>query len=355
MGVVTVITFLLCFVGMKLCFAKDSIHDDYLSKPCADSVKGIFVLMVLNGHLSQYIELGNTLLEWPYILVEDWISQCIVAPFLFCSGYGIFYSFVNKQGLAYIKGMPRKRMLPTLVHFDLALILFLIMNLILGIQYTPIEYITALVGWNSVGNSTWFIYATLCMYVIVYIAGHISWKLKDETKRLNCFTVLTLLGTVAYILIMMNFKQHVYYNTILCFPVGVIYGRFKEKIDVQMKKLSVWLIVAAVLAAVYLCSLVWGNYYWRAPVFAVLVCVITMRFRICNPILHWLGSHIFEIYILQRLPQIIFSELGFNKNQYIFAALCIPVTLVGAWLFKKLMKQVDRLLLPKQKVAAGKE
>lgn len=355
MGIITVLTFALCFVGMKLCFRKNRIHEDYLSKPCADSVKGIFVLMVLNGHLSQYITLGSSVLDMPYILVEDWIAQCIVAPFLFCSGYGIFYSFVNKQGLRYIKGMPRKRVLPTLVHFDIALVLFLVMNLILGIKYPPIEYITALVGWNSVGNSTWFIYATLCMYVIVYLAGHISWKLKDKEKQLNCFSALILLGTVAYILIMMNFKQQVYYNTILCFPVGVIYGRFKEKIDNHMKKLSVWLIVAVALACVYLFSLVYGTYYWRAPIFAVLVCTITMRFRICNPILRWLGEHIFEIYILQRIPQIVFTHLGLNENQYIFALLCVPVTLVGAWLFKKLMKQVDRLLLPKQKVAAGKE
>lgn len=344
MGIITVITFLLCFVGMKFAFNKEGIHKDYLSMPCANSVKGIFVLMVLNGHLSQYVTLGDSLLDIPYILVDDWIAQCIVAPFLFCSGYGILYSFVNKNRLAYIKGLPRKRILPTLLHFDIALILFLIMNLLLEQSYSVVDYVTALVGWTSVGNSTWFIFASLCMYVVTYISGLLASRLKDDAKQRACFALLILLGTVVYITVMMNFKQQVYYNTILCFPVGVIFGCFKEKIDHYMNRLPVWLGTVVVLAGMYLGTLLYGNYYLRAPVFALLVFVLTMRLRICNPVLKWLGEHIFEIYILQRIPQIVFTHLGLNKNQYIFALVCVPITLAGAWGYKKLMNRLDAVL-----------
>lgn len=341
MGVLTILTVCLALYGLRLRPLKAGINKDYMTQTYTESVKGIFVLTVLTGHLSQYVELGSSVLDLPYLFVDDWIAQCIVAPFLFCSGYGIFCSFMTKGREAYIKAMPKRRILPTLLHFDVAILLFLIMNLALGIRYSAKEYITALVGWNSVGNSTWYIFATLCLYLVSYVSGLIACRLK-ESKQSGVFVLLILIGTLLYILVLSQFKQEVYYNTVLCFPVGAAFGLAKDKIDRAMEKLGVWIAAILVLAAAYLACILWmPSYYFRAPVFALLVFVATMRIQIRNVVLDWLGKHIFEIYILQRIPQIIFSHFGFNSNQYVFILLCVPVTILSTFGFRKLIDWMD--------------
>lgn len=344
MGLLTISTLLLCFYGIKLVPRKaDKINADYLSVKNTYAIKGVFVLMVLTGHLSQYVELGRSIMDVPYLLVDGWIAQCIVAPFLFCSGYGIFVSIMNKGKLSYVRRIPKYRFLPALLHFDIALVLFLLMNVALGIHYPLTEYLTALLGWNSVGNSTWYVFATLCLYAVSFAAGSIAFRFfKNSRAQELLFFLFVLVGTGLYICIMSHFKQEVYYNTVLCYPTGILFGIGKSRIDCMLRNIWVWCASVLLLCIGYLlCTLFLHSYYLKAPIFAVLVFVLTSRIVVYNSILEWFGRHIFSIYILQRIPQIVFSHFGFNTNQWLFIICCVPITLIGANVFDKLMRRFD--------------
>ena len=54
----------------------------------------------------------------------------MVAPFLFWSGFGVMES-IRRKGEAYVRALPVNRGLRTLIHFDCALLLFLLVRFII--------------------------------------------------------------------------------------------------------------------------------------------------------------------------------------------------------------------------------
>ena len=50
--------------------------------------------------------------------------------FLFYSGYGVMES-IRKKGEAYVVAMPRHRVAGTLINFDVAVLIFLVVDLLM--------------------------------------------------------------------------------------------------------------------------------------------------------------------------------------------------------------------------------
>lgn len=75
--------------------------------------------------------------------------------------------------------------------------------------------------------------------------------------------------------------------------------------------------------------------------FCLSIVFVTMKIRFKNKLIMWFGENLFWIYILQRLPMMIFTELGLNLyNVYLFFALSFISTIVltiGAKRVKKLL------------------
>ena len=90
----------------------------------------MFVILVIFQHWSQYVEL-NGIYDEPYLVLQAHLNQMIVAMFLFYSGYGMMES-TKAKGIAYIKGIPGKRLLTVLVNFDIAVLIFFVVKSILG-------------------------------------------------------------------------------------------------------------------------------------------------------------------------------------------------------------------------------
>ena len=67
-----------------------------------------------------------------------------------------------------------------------------------------------------------------------------------------------------------------------------------------------------------------------ACIFALLVVAISSLVRIGNPVLDWLGKNAFTIYIIQRLPMIVFSSLGLDARPALFVVLSLCTTLLLA-------------------------
>ena len=127
------------------------------------TIKGIFVITIFFSHFCSYVVFD----KWFDIPLRDycrWFGQLMVAPFLFYSGYGIFES-VKLKGLDYVRFFPKKRILKTLLHFDLAVVLFLVLDVYIQKKVSVSNFMFALIGWESIGNSNWFVFAILCLYI----------------------------------------------------------------------------------------------------------------------------------------------------------------------------------------------
>ena len=81
-----------------------------------------------------------------------------------------------------------------------------------------------------------------------------------------------------------------------------------------------------------------------ALVFAVFIVLLSMRISVCNGILQWFGKRVFGIYILQRIPMIVLSHFGMNKNAFLFSVACFALTIVIAEIFERAMDKLDVLL-----------
>lgn len=309
--------------------------DAHLSKEQTGAMNGFFVLLVFLRHTVDYITLG----PWDGLFktVNTQLDQLIVVPFLFYSGYGIMRS-IRAKGQPYVAGIPWNRFFKVWYHFAVAVALYLILGLCLGKDYSPMRIALSFIGWDSIGNSNWYIFATLCMYLFTWLSFTLFRK--NHTFAVALLAVLS----VGYILILRQCKGIWWYDTALVYPAGALYGLYKEPIERFLRKKRFLPTLATVLcaAAFMLCFILQSSLIARegmAVFFALTVLCTTMLFRFGNPVLTFLGKYTFEIYILQRIPMIILHD--HFSNQYIYLAVAFCATLLLAVLFRKLLDCTD--------------
>ena len=128
------------------------------------AVCGLCTLLVFYRHMGQYLDLDGAH-DQIFAAVDSFLRQAIVVPYLFFSGYGITVQILRK-GQEYVRSIPRKRVLKIWLHFALAVLLFVLLNRALSIEYDPLETALAFTGWTDVGNSNWYIFTILVLYLM---------------------------------------------------------------------------------------------------------------------------------------------------------------------------------------------
>ena len=202
-----------------------------------------------------------------------------------------------------------------------------------------------LVGWESVGNSNWYIFVILALYVVTYFAFLILKKKNNKATQLIGVIITTVIS-VAFVYILMKTKttkQSWWYNTLILYSLGMWYSYFKDKIEkVLMKNDLIFFAASGVLVLAYLEAYNMRSEYgiYSYTVWAVLftlgIVMITMKVKITNPVLEWFGNHVFSVYILQRIPMILLSRYGVaDRHKYEFMIASIIVTVLLAEIFDR--------------------
>ena len=338
-----------CLFGIR--FKGKNGFEDYMSPQKTGSIKGIFVIIVLFSHIRQYIAYDPAPFNAPFQKFLWEIGQLMVVAFLFYSGYGITFGLKNKDG--YAKTLPKSRILKVFIHFDIAVILFWITGLILGKSYPVKRVLLSLIGIDALGNSVWFIFDIIILYFITFIVFAVAKK-----RMLAGTTALTLLSVAATAVIYLwKGEQNWWYDTIMCFPLGMWYALAKPHIDKALLNSPVkWTVTTAVTLAAFLTLHHFADGGYRiifiieALVFALLVSFLSMRISINNRILQWFGKRVFGIYILQRIPMMILYQYGAQENPFLFAAVSFAVTVVMAEIFERATDKLDNALGLNKKV-----
>lgn len=329
---------------------------DYLDKSQTNAIRGIFAIIIFFNHFGTYLpNLGTGFGDNIYYKIITTIGQLMVAPFIFYSGYGIYVS-AKKKGKDYITHFPKRRILKVFIFFAAAVLLFLILAFIRGNKYSPLHIILAFTGWTSLGNSNWFIFAILILYIITYFCALFT-KKEICLKTILCITLLS----IVYILVVNRLKDGATYwvDTILTFSGGMLYANYKEKIDKVLKTKYLPCLFGSILVftILYIAKMrVSGiaylfTYNLLAITFCVVISFITHHIRISNTILQFCGTYGFEIYILQRIPDSLLQPL-LSGQTIIFFIVSLSATIVISFVFKKVTTIIDKKLLsahPRQK------
>lgn len=334
-----VLLFLVCLILYK---AKLKNNKDYLSKEKTMIIKGIFIVIVFVSHINGYA-LYNSNLDNLAIKIINIIGQLMVAMFLFYSGYGIFKS-IKLKGISYIDNIPKKRILNTFYNFWLAILLFILLNILLNINYPVDKIILSFIGWESIGNSNWYIFIILVMYFATWISFKIIKNNNYKSLILNTFLCLTFVSFMSFI------KEPYWVDTCLCYIFGMWYCYYQNLIENILcnKKLYYFSVSILVLFFTILYIIFGPNIYIDniiAICFCLIIVLLTMKIELNSKALCWCGQNLFWLYILQRIPMILFSKIGLiGYNKYIYFVVCLLFTIVSVLLINYIIEKLKKLL-----------
>ena len=336
-----IIILLLSLYGIS--FIKSGFNQDYISKEQCNAIKGIFILIVFIRHIWPYLRnygyVFTSSSDSIFMWIDRWMGQLIVVAFLFYSGFGVMES-IKIKGNQYIDDMPRKRILNTLLNFDVAVSVFLVIDLILGINLKPISTLLAFTGWTSIGNSNWYIFVILICYLCTWIGFKLG-------KGWMAFFLLA----TAYIILFNTKSNPVWYNTIFSFAAGLLYSQFKSQIEPFVHQWY-WIVLPTSILVFFSVHTQNFSFYGlkdnlASILFALSIVVVSMKIKIGNKVLIWCGTKLFPLYIYQRIPMIFLSKFDggafISRHPFAYVWTCLLVTIAIALLFRSLsIPQLER-------------
>lgn len=326
----------LTIVVLSQCkFSKDGgFIDDYMDKKNTTAINGIFVILIIFSHYSQYTMLEGVY-DYPYLCLQDHLNQMVVATFLFYSGYGMMES-VKRKGKGYILKVPSK-FIKLLIRFDIAVMLFWVLGhliLDLSFDYGAKNMVLSLLSWSSIGNSNWYITAILGLYIVFFISYIFLFK-KDNKVTLWICSILFLVLSVLFVYLQMRLQRPWYcFDTIILMPVGVFFSLVKDRFTkIVTCNNAIYLLSVLVALGIYLITFfrrfdgieiysIWGM------MFIALMILFTMKVTVYNSLLEWFGEHIFSVYILQRLSMIVLDYYGCIDNHKYISLIVVIITTV---------------------------
>ena len=328
----------------------DTFNMEYISIRQTNVIKGIFVILVLLSHGSSYLNLTGVL-DTPYKSLQSHLEQMVVSMFLFYSGFGMIKSIMKKR-FGYIKTLPVKRFLIVVLNFDIAVILFEIMNIFLKIHFDWKTILLSFTGWVGIGNSNWYMFDIFGLYILLFVSFYfLKWFDKEFSLYIGMliFTILS----IAFVYWEIKVGQPAwFYNTIILFALGGWFALFQEQIEcIVMKNDYVYIVLGAIMAVLYWISFknrIYGikAYSVWACLFTLAIVMITMKISIKSTVLEWIGKRVFSIYILQRIPMIILTKTGFTQNSpYTFFVLVFLITLGIAVIFDYMVGKLDNVIV----------
>lgn len=338
------IAYLILAVLMLFCpLIRYNTNREYMNSSNTLAIKGFWVIVVFFSHYASYVKL-NGYLNLPFIWINSQIGQLCVVMFLFYSGYGIWYSYQNKTN--YIKSFVKRRFLPVWISFAVCVLFFLIENVLLGIKYNFIEILLSFTGWTSIGNSNWYMFITFALYITFFLCFSIF-----HTKNNNLGLIIYSAICCGLVVILYLTKESWWYNTLLCFPAGMWYAVFKNKIDNFAFKTNknytlILLTSLASLAIMYFLQRYHGVFYViYSIVFCIFTIVVTMKLTFNSRPLSFVGKHVFSIYILQRLFFNLGQHYGLNDMPYLYFALSLIGTIMLAVIYDYVFEKCKYKLL----------
>lgn len=358
------------FWGAKV-YGRKTWNDGFMSLKQTKALQGFFALLIMFHHIGQ-----KTCASWlnPKFIIPGLelfvpIGYFFVGIFLFCSGYGVYKSFKTKPG--YLDGFLGKRIVPLIIAYYASGIIFLIVRLLVGEKMDLPQFLYYLSGAQLANYYAWFVIAL----PFFYLAFYLSFKFCKKEGWAVFFNGLFLL---VYVLIGLHvdhnnwwMKGEWWYNSVHFFFIGLLFAKFEGKIVPKIKRHYVIYLIVTIIALYFLYGFsefaqAFFSYYGENmrvddKVFRRMVCLLsqvgaswcfvftvfllTMKIKIGNKVLAFMGTITLEFYLIHGL----FVELfGFNfldvapsvyyiKNVFLYTVVVIVCAIPSSLLFKKLI------------------
>ena len=326
---------------------KNEFYTDYCSPKNTSTANAVFSVLIFISHGITYIDMTNSL-DDAYLGIKAFLAQGVVVTYLFYSGFGIMES-IKKKGYNYIKRMPIDRFFKLWYQFALMLCLFIITNLFMKKDISFTDNLLAFTGYTSIGNDNWYLFVTFALYIIVFLSFIIC------RKHHNLAIIGVFALTLAFITLEIKLElPRRYFDTILCFPLGMLYSQLKPIVDkIVMKNDILWII--ATTGVFVICMFGSQNrdehlifrmlFMATAPIFITL---LMMKIQCRSSVLDWFGNHTFSFFMLQRIPMRLLDYLGYDHSPYLFICLAFFGTIVLSTIADEVFAKLDKIIFKKR-------
>ena len=221
----------------------DNFFNDYMDINNTNSIKGIFVWMILFTHKKEY-GLKKTLI---LSKVTYFLGQNIVVMFLFYSGFGINES-LNNKGIIYSKTLLYKAII-LFLKSQIIILFFLAANIfILKRKITLRQYILSIIFKSAIQNSNWLAFTIIIFYIYVYLSFYISKKINFGLIILNLICFIHVYFVYNY-----YFPKCIHtVETTLSFVSGFYYSLIHKQLDTILMKNDIrYLAVVSTIICIY--------------------------------------------------------------------------------------------------------
>lgn len=319
--------------------------EDYLSQNNSNSLRGIVAIAIVLQHFSGWF-------IRPYFLIPfKHFGYLGVALFFFLSGYGLYYSFKNKED--YLKFFWKKRLLSLLIPYYIANILYIIVEFIMGEDVRLLDVISSIYGGYLYISVAWYIFVLILLYAVFYI----SFKMKSSKVSSVVFTVLFITLTV----ILYAFKGNdPYTRSLFAFPAGIIWYKYKATIDKYIHRKWYFCFVLSLLLLGFgfgfkiigtlyrIPMIVFAANNFSSMFFCVFILIFISKIRLNNKCISFIGKISMEVYLYHML---ILNLLGriFSDNKtigvwglFLFAIL-IPLSILMNKVNMTILRRIDQI------------
>ena len=353
-------------------------NEEYTSLKQTKMLQGIAALGIALHHMAQ-----KTCAPWhPSVYAVHGldffvpIGYMLVGLFLFCSGLGLYRSLKSKPD--YLKGFFRRRILPIIIAFYLSEFIYTGIRLLMGEKMNLTTVLWYLSGLHMANFNAWYVVVIPFFYLAFWAAFRFC---KREGTAIAWVFLFTLAYTVAGALIDHQddwwMRGEWWYNSIILFPLGLLFGKFEKQVTGFFKK-GYWFWLLFFFVGIFLVFqqsewLVngpWGYYgewgdrlkvqhrlmsagiQWVSAFFFTVFCfLLMMKVRLGNKALAWLGGMTLEFYLMHG----IFVELfGYNfldisrsivyiKKVPLFIVAVLACSIPASLLFRLILRKLTGL------------
>lgn len=207
-------------------------NEDALSKKQTSNLQALSCIGVILHHLTQYYSSYGSSYIGP-ITIFNSMGIMFTAVFFFCSGYGLIYSYKNKDD--YLNGFLSHRLLTVLFPFFVSNTVYLIYRMVvLKIPTDSVSFFQYLFGFKLINGNGWYIVEIFWLYIFFY-------AIFKTVKNIDIGIILLSIVT-AFIIVYSSmrghdmgpaqswFKGEWWYNSTVVFILGMIVARFKSGI-----------------------------------------------------------------------------------------------------------------------------
>lgn len=280
--------------GMKFA-GKGVFFEDNFSVSQTRSLKGLFAVYVVLHHLCTYFADF-----YPSFYTFKYAGFLMVGGFFLISGYGLMYGVLNKDN--YLKGFFKKRVLSILIPYYIINLFYLLARKISG-GLTKKYIFMSLFGINL-----WYVFAILVLYVLFFA----SFKFFGKKKGIYVIGIFVILYISVMYILYTFFNVSLFgfwwYNSVICFFIGILYCNFKKKIDEFLKNKYFIVITASLfvfaLCYYYVCINFNNNTFLTlfaeilcSLIFTVFLLAVTLKVKFGNMMSYICGDLSFELYL----------------------------------------------------------